>query len=316
MHDQIHSLPPAIQAATLSGSLSKSEAAAVTSDLCEGRLKVLYVSPERLCSASFKRLLRTYTDHESGETRRKLPEVSLLCVDEVHCLSQWSHNFRSSYMRLRSIIPLLQPKSVLALTATAPPTVIDDVCKTLSIPPNRCPAFADVSLKEVDNPRFGDPTLGVRVMSTNRKNIDPAIIFVDSDDSRRSLLSKMLKPAPIRANGPPKSSSLSSLCFSPGCLSSGSVIIYVWTKRQAEALSSLLNTSDIEGGVTFYHAGMTASDRATSQSNFMRGKSRVIVATVAFGLGIDKGDVKAVVHCCMPKSFEHYIQGKSRRGEA
>ena len=77
--------------------------------------------------------------------------------------------------------------------------------------------------------------------------------------------------------------------------------MYVWTKRQAEALCDLLRGADVEGGVVYYHGGMSQAERFSSQSRFMRGRARVVVATVAFGLGIDKGDVRGVVHCCLPK---------------
>ncbi|GMH66345.1 hypothetical protein TL16_g04408, partial [Triparma laevis f. inornata] len=270
MEDQLSRLPPRISAASLSGPMSKSETAIVIEDLCQGRVKVLFVSPERLCSSAFKRLLRKLWNAETQEMTRKLPTVSLLCVDEAHCLSQWSHNFRASYMRLRGVLDLIEPESVLALTATAGQEVINDVCRTLGIPEKKTPDFEDLSLKEKDNKFFGEPTMGVRV--------------------------------------------LSAVDFAPGCLSEGSVIVYVWTKRQAEALCDLLRGAEVQGNVVFYHGGMSASDRFSAQSRFMRGKARVIVATVAFGLGIDKGDVAGVVHCCLPKSFEHYIQEIGRAG--
>ena len=313
MADQMGRLPPRVAGACLSGNASKSESAVVVSDACEGRVKVLFVSPERLCSAAFRRLLRPRRQ-EDGGWRRPLPKVSLLCVDEAHCLSQWSHNFRASYMRLRGMLDLVKPESVLALTATAGPQVIDDICSTLGIPPGRAPDFADSSLSESDNTRRGEVGDGVRVLSAERHNIDPAVLVLESEEDRRAVLYKMLKKPPKGREGSERDKALRAASFEPGCLAEGSVIVYVWTKRQAEALVDLLRGAGVEGGVVYYHGGMGQSERFSSQTRFMRGRARVVVATVAFGLGIDKGDVRGVVHCCLPKSFEHYVQEIGRAG--
>ncbi|GMH82374.1 hypothetical protein TrST_g12566 [Triparma strigata] len=314
MEDQLSRLPPRISAASLSGPQSKAETAIIISDLCQGRVKVLFCSPERLCSSAFKRLLRKTWNAETRKMERQLPEVSLLCVDEAHCLSQWSHNFRASYMRLRGVLELIEPESVLALTATAGTEVINDVCRTLGIPEGRTPNFEDVSLKEKDNKFMGDQSMGVRVLSAERDNIDPAVLVVDSEEARRAVLFKMLRPKSKARAGSKLEEELNKVDFAPGCLSEGSVIVYVWTKRQAEALCDLLRGAEVQGNIVYYHGGMSASERFSAQSRFMRGKARVIVATVAFGLGIDKGDVAGVVHCCLPKSFEHYIQEIGRAG--
>lgn len=227
--------------------------------------------------------------------------MSLLCVDEAHCLSQWSHNFRASYMRLRGMLEVIRPESVLALTATAGPQVIDDVCRTLGIPEGRAPDFEDVSLSESDNARRGAEGDGVRILSAERSNIDPAVLVLDSEGDRRAVLFKMLKRPAKGREGSERDKGLADVSFGAGCLAEGSVIVYVWTKRQAEALCDLLMGADVEGGVVYYHGGMSQAERFSSQSRFMRGRARVVVATVAFGLGIDKGDVRGVVHCCLPK---------------
>eukprot|EP00985_Skeletonema_marinoi_P013513 scaffold6716_cov75-Skeletonema_marinoi.AAC.1 len=134
MQDQLRQLPPKIPAATLSGSMTSAQMALIVDDILRGRLKVLFVSPERLASAAFRRLMRPKFNLETRQYERQFPEVSLLCVDEAHCLSQWGHNFRPSYLRVRSLMSLIQPKSVLALTATAGPMVVKDICNTLCIP--------------------------------------------------------------------------------------------------------------------------------------------------------------------------------------
>ncbi|GMH69678.1 hypothetical protein TrRE_jg209, partial [Triparma retinervis] len=313
MEDQIRRLPPCCISATLSGSLTKAEQALVVDDLIGGRVKVLFVSPERLCSAAFKRLLLPTYSPATRSYSRPLPPVSLLCVDEAHCLSQWSHNFRASYMRLRGILGTLKPGAVLALTATAGDEVIDDVCETLGIPKGRVGEFEDASLEEKDNPDRGDQGKGVRILSAERGNIDVAAVVVDGEDGRRNVVINMLKPR-RKEDALRKEGDLEKLGFGRGTMATGSTIVYVWTKRQAEALCDLLKGSGVEGGVTYYHGGMTASDRSASQARFMKGKCRVIVATVAFGLGIDKGDVRGVVHACLPRSFEHYVQEIGRAG--
>ena len=316
MEDQIRRLPPSCISATLSGSLTKAEQALVVDDLVKGRIKVLFVSPERLCGAAFKRLLRPAYDGEKGEHKRPLPDVSLLCVDEAHCLSQWSHNFRASYMRIRGILKHLQPAAVLALTATAGEEVIDDVCDTLGIHKGRVGEFTDNTLQELDNPDRGDAGKGVRVLSAERGNIDVAAVVVDGEDGRRNVVINMLKPQRKKEEhkGRGRDDELERLGFGRGVMATGSTIVYVWTKKQAEALCDLLKGSGVDGGVTYYHGGMSANDRSSSQARFMKGKCRVIVATVAFGLGIDKGDVRGVIHACLPKSFEHYVQEIGRAG--
>ena len=172
IQDQLQNLPPSIPAATLSGSLSVSTIATIIDDVLRGRIKILFVSPERLSSAAFKYRL----------IPRLRSRVSLFCVDESHCVSQWGHNFRTSYLRLRSILPLLQPHSVLAVTATAGPKVIDDICSVLSIP-----QFSDNGSCFSSN--IEDNTdRGILVMDSNRDNINVVSeAFVDEDTRRKKV---------------------------------------------------------------------------------------------------------------------------------
>lgn len=173
MQDQLRHLPPNIPAATLSGNLSSLQVAMTIDDLMKNRIKILFVSPERLASPAFRRLIRPKFNTETRQYERQFPTVSLLCLDEAHCLSQWGHNFRPSYLRIRSLVPMLEPKSILALTATAGPMVIKDICHTLGIPMS--------SRGGIDND-------GVRVLDCKRDNIDVATLVMDSEDSRRSLV--------------------------------------------------------------------------------------------------------------------------------
>lgn len=164
IQDQIRMLPARLAAATLSGSMSTASVTATLDDIVRGRIKLLFVSPERLTSSSFRRLFRPTWNVTSRKYERYFPEVSVFCVDEAHCMSQWAHNFRPSYLRLQSIIELINPKSILAMTATAGPKVVDDICCTLGI----------------DNATLS----GVRVSKTNRDNIDVKCLFLNTQEER------------------------------------------------------------------------------------------------------------------------------------
>jgi superfamily II DNA helicase RecQ len=178
IQDQIRMIPARLAAVTLSGPMSTAATAATLDDIVRGRIKLLFVSPERLTSASFRRLFRRTWNAETKQYERFLPQVSLLCVDEAHCMSQWAHNFRPSYLRLRSIVDIIEPQSVLAITATAGPRVIDDICRSLRIAKSNdeCSALPDESIN----------TCGVRVSKTNRDNIDVKCLFLDSQEERLS----------------------------------------------------------------------------------------------------------------------------------
>lgn len=308
MQDQLRQLPPKIPAATLSGSITSAQMALIVDDILRGRLKVLFVSPERLASAAFRRLLRPKFNPETRQYERYFPEVSLLCVDEAHCLSQWGHNFRPSYLRVRSLLSLIQPKSVLALTATAGPMVVRDICNTLCIPcDGQGTNQAIPSSLETEN-----NGIGVKVLNCNRDNIDVFSIVLQDHDERRYLLHKLLKDK--KSDDPERRQPKKKLPIDEGCLSKGSVIVYVWRQKDTEIVAEQLNGAGVLGGVVCYHGGMNANDRSKAQSKFLRGKARICVATVAFGLGINKPDIEGVIHLCLPPSPEHYLQEIGRAG--
>ena len=279
--DQLRVLPPCLPAATLSGSMTTSKMAATIDDILKKRIKILFVSPERLSTAAFRRLFRPKWNSATGTRERDFPIVSLLCVDEAHCLSQWAHNFRPAYLRLKSMIEMINPEATLAITATAGPRVIDDICKTLSIP------------KEGD---------GLHVMNSDRDNIEVRSLMLGNQGER---LSKLIA---ILSSGDSEEDDL------PGCLASGSVIVYVWRQMDTEAVAENIRAAGVQGGVVVYHGGMDAGSRAKAQDKFMRGKARICVATVAFGLGINKSNVRGVVHMYLSASPEHYLQEIGRAG--
>jgi hypothetical protein len=169
IQDQIRMLPARLSAATLSGSMSTASVAATLDDIVRGRIKLLFVSPERLTSSSFRRLFRPAWNVVSKKYERYFPDVSLFCVDEAHCMSQWAHNFRPSYLRLQSIIDLIHPQSILAMTATAGPKVVDDICRTLRIENTSDTDFS-----------------GVRVSAPRRDNIDVKCLFLNTQEERIS----------------------------------------------------------------------------------------------------------------------------------
>ena len=279
IQDQLRSLPPRVPAATLSGAMPKSQAAAILDDILKGRIKILFVSPERLASPSFRRLFRERWDQDEQTKKRLFPKVSLLAVDESHCLSQDAHNFRPAYLRLRTMVDMIAPSSVLAITATAGPKVVQDICQSLGI-------------------KSHEGEEGVLVLDSRRDNIDVKCHILGSHEERIGKLTELLK-------GEGDHSDL---------LQKGSTIVYVWRQRDADTVAEILQTAGVEGGVVAYHGGMDASIRAKNQSRFMRGKARICVATIAFGMGIDKADIEAVIHLNLSSSPEHYLQEIGRAG--
>lgn len=184
LQDQLRELPPRVPAATLSGSLTAAATAAIVDDVIRKRIKVLFVSPERLASASFQRLFVPKWNKETNSLERPFPEVSLVCVDESHCLSQWGHNFRPSYLRLRALLQKIQPHSVLAITATAGRQVIEDICRTLDI--DRC----NTSTTEEGSIicRNLKCRCGVWTTKTDRDNIDVKSLIVATQELRLSMV--------------------------------------------------------------------------------------------------------------------------------
>ena len=295
MEDQLRHLPPSIPAATLSGQMSAKKMAMIIDDLIKNRLKILFVSPERLASSAFRRLLTPKVNSVTKQYERQLPPISLLCVDEAHCLSQWGHNFRVSYLRLRTILSRLDPESVLALTATAGPAVVRDICHVL-----------DIDQGNVEDPLSITTDQGIKVLSCDRDNIDVAVHFSLDEEERLNILLKLLQK--------PKNGAELSDQSMIGCLSEGSVVVYVWRQKDAEVVSEQLRGFGVPGGIVCYHGGMDSTSRSKAQGKFMRGKARICVATVAFGLGINKADVRGVIHLCLPPSPEHFMQEIGRAG--
>ena len=234
----------------LNSSLSRTQLAEVQEDLRSGVTKLLYVAPESL------------TKEENIDLLKRI-RISFYAVDEAHCISEWGHDFRPEYRKIRSIIEEIQPAPVIALTATATPKVQSDILKNLRI--------TDAT---VFKSSFNRPNLYYEI----RDKVEP-----EKDIIRF-----------IRQN--------------PG----KSGIIYCLSRKKVEELAQLLTINGIEA--LPYHAGLDARTRSENQDRFLMEDVRVIVATIAFGMGIDKPDVRFVIHYDIPKSIEGYYQETGRAG--
>ena len=234
----------------LNSSLNKAQITEVRKDLLSGATKLLYVAPESLTKAENVAMLKEI-------------KISFYAVDEAHCISEWGHDFRPEYRRIRNIVEEIGLAPIIALTATATPKVQSDILKNLGMP---------------------DAT--VFKSSFNRPNLYYEIR--DKSDPKRDIIKY------IRQN--------------PG----KSGIIYCLSRKKVEELAELLNINGIKAAP--YHAGLDAKTRADNQDKFLMEEVDVIVATIAFGMGIDKPDVRFVIHYDIPKSIEGYYQETGRAG--
>lgn len=234
----------------LNSSLTKSESARVKQDVLSGRAKLLYVAPESL------------TKEENIDFLKNVG-ISFYAIDEAHCISEWGHDFRPEYRRIRPIIDTIGRSPIIALTATATPKVQHDIQKNLGI------LEADIFKSS-----FNRPNLYYEVKS--------------KQDVNREII-KYIK------NNPGKSG-----------------IIYCLSRKKVEEMAENLKVNGIKA--LPYHAGMDSATRTANQDRFLMEEADIIVATIAFGMGIDKPDVRFVIHYDIPKSLEGYYQETGRAG--
>ena len=234
----------------LNSSLNRVQIAEVREDLLAGRTKLLYVAPESLTREDNIALLK--------EIR-----ISFYAIDEAHCISEWGHDFRPEYRRIRALVDEIGRAPIIALTATATPKVQSDILKNLGI-------------------------AGARVFksSFNRPNLFYEVR--DKNDAEKDII-RYIKQNPGKSG-----------------------IVYCLSRKKVEEFAALLNINGIKA--LPYHAGLDAKVRADNQDMFLMEEVDVIVATIAFGMGIDKPDVRFVIHYDIPKSIESYYQETGRAG--
>jgi ATP-dependent DNA helicase RecQ len=238
-----------LRVARIHSGLSREESRQACRDYLDGTLQFLFIAPERMRVPNFPEML----------ARRK---PALIAIDEAHCISAWGHDFRPDYRTLGDFLPALRPAPVIALTATATPTVQKDIITQL----------------QLDNPKLF-------IHGFRRHNL--AIEVVELSKPRRNeFTANLLKQ---KSNRP--------------------AIVYAPSRKAAEELASTLG-----GSAAAYHAGLDPATRERVQRHFLSGNLEVVVATIAFGMGIDKPDVRTVVHTALPGSVEQYYQEIGRAG--
>ena len=250
MKDQVSRLKrQGIPAGAIYTGMYKDEIESVYSNCLSGKFKFLYVSPERLENASFIDVIARLN-------------VSLIVVDEAHCISQWGYDFRPPYLRIANIRQYAATAPVLALTATATPAVVDDIMSKLNFPrPNLVKSGFE------------------------RKNVAYNVL---KETDKTGKLIRLLKEE------------------------KGSAIVYVRNRRKTRELADILSQNQVIA--SYYHAGLEAKLRDERQKSWSSGQTRVIVSTNAFGMGIDKADVRLVIHYDLPDCIESYFQEAGRAG--
>lgn len=249
MKDQVDALQArGVAAARLDSTLSPDEYGAILGRARRGELRLLYVAPERFQNERFREALKDLS-------------IALFAVDEAHCVSEWGHNFRPDYLKLATAARDCRAQRVLALTATATPRVLDDICRAFAI-----------------ETRVRTPFYRANLILRSR--------VVSSPQEKRNRLLE--------------------------CLGHGPTVVYVTLQRTAEELAEELRGRGYEARP--YHAGLEAALRESTQEWFLTSRDGIVVATIAFGMGIDKPDIRAIVHYDPPKSLEGYSQEIGRAG--
>ena len=251
MKDQVDGLKTnGINAEYINSSLSFKEIINIKDKVQRKEIKILYLAPERLALENFKEFLKTL-------------QISLIAIDEAHCISEWGHDFRPEYRNLKFLKKIFPEIPIIALTATATKRVREDILKQLSL----------------TNPR-------VFISSFNRKNLN--LIIMEKKNAFNKILNLLKK------------------------YKDESAIIYCFSRKDTEKIAQQLNESGFKA--LPYHAGLSNDIRKQNQEVFIKDKVNVIVATIAFGMGINKLDVRLIIHCTFPKSIEGYYQEIGRAG--
>src|SRR3989338_4090990 len=251
MKDQVDALHTnGITADLINSTLSPVEIVSIMDKAKTGKLKILYIAPERLAVPGFEDFLHTL-------------KISLIAIDEAHCISEWGHDFRPDYRNLKLLRKKFPIIPIIALTATATEKVREDIVKQLNL----------------ESPQ-------VFISSFNRPNLSYEVL--------------------------PKKNSFKSILGILNNYQDASVIIYCFSRSDTEILVNNLNKYGFK--VAAYHAGLDSKTRKDNQEKFIRDEINIIAATIAFGMGIDKSDVRLVIHHSLPKSVEGYYQETGRAG--
>jgi ATP-dependent DNA helicase RecQ len=262
MKDQVDALNrKGIPATFINSAISTFEQNQRLALLAQGKYKLVYVAPERLRSATFLKSLQSRT-------------LSLLAVDECHCISEWGHDFRPDYLHIAETRRKLGYPLTVALTATATPKVQDDIVRLLGLPE---------STKRI-------------VTGFNRPNLMLEVKYTADVEAKFRALNELLGTCGLNSD-----------------LQQGAALIYTGTRRDAEEVAEFVRVV-CKFKAEHYHAGLPAEDRSRIQEGFINGKTPVVVATNAFGMGIDRADVRQVIHYSLPGSLEAYYQEAGRAG--
>jgi len=254
MKDQVDALTEAgLPATYINSSLPGSELNRRLRAVREGHVKLLYIAPERLRNRQFTRALAN-------------TKISLLAVDEAHCISQWGHDFRPDYLQIGPTWQAMGRPTLLATTATATPKVQQDIIKLLGV-----------------------KNVKTTVTGFNRPNLTLRVVYAPDERTKLDTLRGHLQKT------------------------KGSVIVYCATRRNTEDVASYIS-GVLKRPARAYHAGLDRDTRYQTQTDFMAGRFQVVVATNAFGMGVDKADVRAVIHYNMPATVEAYYQEAGRAG--
>ncbi|CAK9829408.1 ATP-dependent DNA helicase Q4 [Anthophora retusa] len=275
MDDQVTGVPSCLSASCLHTGQTQKVRDNVMQMVKQGKVNVLLISPEAVVAGEKSTTF--------GSLLRQLPPIAFACIDEAHCISQWSHNFRPSYLMVcRVLKEKLGVKTILALTATATTTTAESIIYHIGIPDGMAGVISDIPLP---------------------RNL---LLSVSKDDYRDEALIELLQSERFQE-----------------C---NSIIVYCTRREECVRISGLLRVSlqdvnnpdrgnsKLSSIAEAYHAGLSAYRRKIVQKAFMNGQTRIIVATVAFGMGLNKSDIRAVIHYNMPGTFEGYVQEVGRAG--
>ncbi|XP_050094697.1 uncharacterized protein LOC126577261 [Anopheles aquasalis] len=284
MEDQVHGVPDFLNAQCLHKNQTPKLRDRVMAAIVAGELDVLLVSPEAVVAGE--------KSTGFGSLLRQLPPIAFACIDEAHCVSQWSHNFRPSYLMICKVLKeKLGVKTILGLTATATVQTRQSIVKHLAISDGLSGIISDIPLPDnllltISRDENRDIALVELLLSERFAPLESIIVYCTRRDDCERIATF------IRT------------CFQDAARS----------RAEAQEKAGSNKRRRLNYVAEPYHAGMPASRRRTIQNAFMGGELRIVVATIAFGMGINKADIRAIVHYNMPKNFESYVQEVGRAG--